>query len=159
MTGPEPCVFCVIANDDPHGQVLADYGRVVVFAPLEPVTPGHVLVVPKLHVADALVHAGVTAETFGVASKYADHCSSDVGTDDFNLITNVGRLATQSVFHLHVHVVPRRRGDALPLPWSKVRPERVFAALQASPIEVASEELLEDAVFAITEELNRRGPV
>lgn len=104
------CPFCPA----PTGRSLTDWGDVVDFAPLGPVVPGHRLVVPKAHVRDAAEDPAVTAETFRVAALVARR----VGP--CNLITNVGAEATQSVFHLHVHVVPRYRGDGLKLPWTDV---------------------------------------
>jgi histidine triad (HIT) family protein len=91
-----------------------DWGDVADFAPLGPVVRGHRLVVPKAHVQDAAEDPAVTAETFRVAALVA----RQVGP--CNLITSVGAEATQSVFHLHVHVVPRRLGDGLKLPWTDV---------------------------------------
>jgi histidine triad (HIT) family protein len=108
------CIFCQIARFDTEGQVIRDWGRVVVFEPLSPVTPGHLLVVPKMHVAHAGVNPAVTAETFGVAAREATG-------PGFNLITSAGPEATQTVFHLHVHIVPRRKDDGLLLPWGGPR--------------------------------------
>jgi histidine triad (HIT) family protein len=83
----------------------------VSFEPLGPVVPGHLLVVPKRHVTDARVDPAVTADTYRVAALLAREAG------ECNLITSVGAAATQSVFHLHVHVVPRRPSDGLRLPW------------------------------------------
>lgn len=83
---------------------------VAVFEPLNPVVPGHLLVVPFRHVHDALADPEVTAYTMAYAAE--------VATPDCNLITSVGPAATQTVPHLHVHIVPRREGDGLMLPWT-----------------------------------------
>jgi histidine triad (HIT) family protein len=83
---------------------------VVCFEPLNPVTPGHMLFVPRRHVTSAIEsppHFGACAEA---AAWY--------GLEQGNIITSVGSAATQSVFHLHVHWVPRRAGDGLHLPWT-----------------------------------------
>lgn len=101
------CVFC---DKIAAGDYLDEYDGIVHFAPLNPVTPGHLLVVPKIHVSDATEDPRVTGMTmFYAASLAKAPC---------NLITSAGREATQSVFHLHVHVVPRVKGDGLKLPWS-----------------------------------------
>jgi histidine triad (HIT) family protein len=84
----------------------------VVFSPLNPVTRGHVLVVPSVHVPHAAFDPKFTAEVMRCAAELADV----VG--DCNIITSVGPAATQTVEHLHVHVVPRRPGDGLLLPWT-----------------------------------------
>lgn len=103
------CVFCqrIAAGEYDHEDISS-----VAFEPLNPVTPGHLLVVPKRHVADAVERPLVTADTM----DFAAHLASSVGP--CNLITSVGPEATQSVFHLHIHIVPRRAGDGLALPWT-----------------------------------------
>lgn len=105
------CVFCkIIANEAPATIVgeWIDTGTIAI-VPLNPVTEGHILVLPKEHVEDALQFPDVTAMTMRRAAMLA--------TRPCNLITSVGVEASQSVFHLHVHVIPRREGDGLLLPW------------------------------------------
>lgn len=109
MTARHSCPFCErIARED--------YGRCsllsVSFEPLNPVTPGHLLVVPRVHVTDATESVAITGETM----RFAALLAADMG--DCNLITSVGEAATQTVKHLHIHLVPRREGDQLMLPWS-----------------------------------------
>lgn len=103
------CVFCDLIGSSP----LEGWAEAVAFAPRRPITPGHVLVVPREHVADATANPWVTAVTMYRAAELAGrldrHC---------NIITSVGSDATQTVYHLHIHVVPRRVGDGLVLPWS-----------------------------------------
>jgi histidine triad (HIT) family protein len=131
------CVFCRICQDSyreegspPHPQlgtlryakheqtlILADWGDTIAFPPLNPVTPGHILVVPRDHVGHLGIAWDVTGRTFERASELAWrlYLSRGVGV---NLITSAGKAATQTVFHLHVHVIPRRIDDGLKLPWS-----------------------------------------
>jgi histidine triad (HIT) family protein len=105
-----PCPFCTrIIN----GEYTEQSQHAVSFEPLNPVTPGHLLVVPRLHVADATQAPQVTADTMHLAAMLAKKLGGDC-----NLITSVGKAATQSVFHLHIHIVPRREGDGLVLPWT-----------------------------------------
>jgi histidine triad (HIT) family protein len=85
------------------------------FQPLNPVTPGHFLVVPRKHVRDALEGPPQLAR----AMRFASILATDMDLTDANFITSAGALATQTVFHLHVHVVPRREGDGLALPWTE----------------------------------------
>ncbi|MEO5949732.1 MAG: HIT domain-containing protein [Candidatus Saccharimonas sp.] len=113
QTSSEDCVFCDIATFDPHTQVERRWPQAVLITPLNPVTPGHKLVIPSVHVAHAGVAPAVTAETMRAASEYAETLGQD-----FNLITSRGESATQTVPHLHIHVVPRHEGDGLKLPWS-----------------------------------------
>jgi histidine triad (HIT) family protein len=86
----------------------------VTFEPLNPVTPGHRLFVPRDHVVDALDQPHITAHVMQYAAVWANQM--EMGP--CNLITSCGREATQSVFHLHIHLVPRHDGDGLHLPWT-----------------------------------------
>lgn len=106
------CVFCrIIAGTEP-ADIVREWPDAVAFAPLGPVVPdGHVLVVPRRHVADAIAAPAVTAATMLRAAEFAaEHDAS-------NILTSVGRAATQSVFHLHLHVIRRTPGDGLMVPW------------------------------------------
>lgn len=106
------CVFCDIVHGRAPAEVVHRWDDAVAFVPLNPVTPGHVLVVPNEHVKNAIEDPVVTAQAMyraaDLAARYAP-C---------NLITSVGAVATQTVYHLHLHVVPRRPGDGLALPWT-----------------------------------------
>lgn len=106
------CVFCQRIR---RGQFLDSYilapMDVVWFEPLNPVTPGHMLFVPREHCEHS--HRIAVASAMQAAARYA------MGRDeDFNLITSSGPAATQTIPHIHVHYVPRRPGDGLPLPWT-----------------------------------------
>ena len=106
------CVFCARVH---RGEYDAEHPGFS-FEPLNPVTPGHRLFVPSVHVTDAAEDPAVTAEVYRAAAEYARR----VGRP-FNLITSAGPAATQSVYHLHVHYVPRADGDGLHLPWTDQR--------------------------------------
>ena len=88
----------------------------VAFQPLSPVTRGHFLVVPRKHVATAL--EPLAPIVLGQTMRLAAILAREMGLTDCNFISSAGALATQTVFHLHVHVVPRREGDGLALPWT-----------------------------------------
>jgi histidine triad (HIT) family protein len=108
------CVFCRLIATRPDGMRFR--GRddtCAVFEPLNPVTPGHLLVVPVEHVDDAVWDHELTGAVFATAAVVLFQMG-----EEGNLITSVGENATQSVRHLHVHVVPRREGDGLHLPWT-----------------------------------------
>lgn len=113
----DECPFCDReAIESPVTEMFAaDGSEHLVFEPLNPVVPGHLLVVPTLHVESATEDPLVTAMSAGVAARVASRYRSA------NLITNIGVPATQSVFHLHWHVVPREAGDMLMLPWTPQR--------------------------------------
>ncbi|MBD0746672.1 HIT domain-containing protein [Streptomyces sp. CBMA152] len=86
-------------------------------------TAGRTLVIPRRHVETAVIAPAVTAWTMARAAEPG----ADLGCD-LNLVTSVGATATQSVGHLHVHVVPRAAGDGLPLPWTPQESARAASA-------------------------------
>lgn len=118
------CVFCGRVK---RGEYDGEDAFAVTFRPLKPVGPGHRLFVPKAHVADALEDPMVTAMTVRFASEWATR----QGVEDCNLITSRGRAATQSVYHLHWHLLPRLAHDGYLLPWTEQdkRTEPVFGEL------------------------------
>ena len=113
MTG-EPCVFCEIIAGNAPAQMVYRWPDAVAFIPLNPVVQGHVLVVPTRHVKDFGEDPETTMRTMARAAELPRKLEPGVS---WNLITSKGKPATQSVFHLHVHLVPRRWGDQLMLPW------------------------------------------
>lgn len=117
MSDAEPgCVFCqkIAFATVEYGYDLATPG-VYTFEPLNPVVPGHRLFIPKHHVATASDDPYITGRVFAAAAEYAASQRAH-----YNLIVNGGAHAGQTVFHLHVHYVPRVPGDGLLLPWGGV---------------------------------------
>lgn len=106
------CIFCEIVAGHAPAQIVMDWPDALVFVPLKPVVEGHLLVIPKTHVADFTEDPIVSGFAMVAAAEFA-------ADDDrpMNLITSKGREATQSVFHLHLHLVPRAKDDGLALPW------------------------------------------
>lgn len=104
------CPFCKRIRNRDYEQSLS-FMRVVRFEPLNPVTPGHMLFVPRQHFEHPAI--GAVEVAMGDAEHYA--AQQD---EDFNLITSAGSAATQTVSHIHIHYVPRRDGDGLHLPWT-----------------------------------------
>ena len=105
------CPFCARIT---AGEYDAGDSWSVTFEPLNPVTPGHRLFVPRAHVADALTRPVIT----GRVMEYAARWATGHNLGPCNLITSAGAEASQTVFHLHLHLVPRCEGDGLPLPWT-----------------------------------------
>ena len=106
------CVFCTRISRGEYDKEWPGFS----FEPLNPVVPGHRLFVPGEHVMDASQDPAITAKVFAAAAEYARWQG-----DDFNLITSGGSFATQTVFHLHVHYVPRTCDDGLTLPWTEAK--------------------------------------
>lgn len=113
MTNILDCVFCQIADGNAPAKVLWHSSRSMIIVPLDPVTPGHVIALPYVHVENFSEDWLISAEVLESVFQY----SRNLGID-YNIITSSGRDATQSVFHLHIHIVPRRPGDGLSLPWT-----------------------------------------
>lgn len=110
------CPFCEIFAGRGDAEIVRSWlgssTPALAIRPLDPVTPGHTLVIPAAHVPDFTSEPHVTAITMAFAAQLAAE-----SPDAMNLITSRGAAATQSVFHLHVHLVPRHAGDGLALPW------------------------------------------
>lgn len=115
----ENCVFCAIAAGEAPAVIVRAWPDALAIRPhTGGVGPGHVLVMPRVHVEDAGTDPEVTATVMRRAAELmAEHPAA-------NLITSRGRAATQSVFHLHVHIVPRQEGDGLALPWTPTTADR-----------------------------------
>lgn len=112
------CVFCKIVAGESPAQIVTESIHSIEIVPLNPVVDGHTIVIPREHLTDAYDSAYGTGHTFRDASWFAQiRVDRDPRYESVNLITSVGTAATQSVFHLHVHVVPRKHGDGLQLPW------------------------------------------
>ena len=116
------CVFCEILFGNQPAQIVYDGISTLGIVPLNPVTEGHVIFMPHKHVRDASEEPAVTGAVMNDAAQYIQHLRRRSDSDgpnrpDFNIITSIGPAATQSVFHLHVHVVPRTVNDDLALPW------------------------------------------
>jgi histidine triad (HIT) family protein len=109
----DTCVFCAKILDG-----SAEYDARVgiwTFEPLNPVTPGHLLFIDESHFPRPHHNPAITGLLFGAAATHGGRMG-----EDYNLIVNGGPDAGQTVFHVHIHYVPRRPGDGLLLPWGGV---------------------------------------
>jgi len=109
------CVFCaVVAGDAPAVRVYED-DDYLAFLDIRPFTRGHTLVIPKQHSVDLTDTPPETLAGMLAVGQRIARASRDSGlhADGNNLVINDGRAAFQSVFHIHLHVVPRRNGDKL----------------------------------------------
>jgi histidine triad (HIT) family protein len=134
MTDRDPdCLFCkIVAGEIPSERVDEDE-RTVAFMDINPATRGHALVVPRRHAVNLLeIDAEDLAATLAAAQRLARTVSERLGADGVNLLNSCGPAAWQTVFHFHVHVIPRYADDPLRLPWtpSPGDPEEIAAAAQ-----------------------------
>ena len=106
------CVFCDIAAGHRPATIVRSWVHAIAIKPRGGVGPGHVLVIPRVHVRDVGEDPAVSAQTMACAATLAAELPAA------NVITSKGDAATQTVMHLHIHVLPRTEGDGLPLPWT-----------------------------------------
>ncbi len=112
------CLFCKIVAGELPSTVIDEDELVIAFMDINPATRGHALVVPRNHAKDLLeVEPVDLAATVVGAQRLARRASERLGADGVNLINSCGAPAWQTVFHFHVHVIPRYADDPLRLPW------------------------------------------
>lgn len=117
MADPD-CLFCgIVAGTIPSETIDSDE-RTVAFMDINPATPGHALVVPREHSADLLeIGEDDLTATILASQRLAKRMKDVLDADGINLINSCGAAAWQTVFHFHIHVVPRYDDDPLKLPW------------------------------------------
>jgi histidine triad (HIT) family protein len=132
---PRDCLFCkIVAGEIPATRVREDE-RTVAFMDINPATRGHLLVVPREHAADLLdISAEDLAACAAAARELAALVSDRLGADGVNLLNSCGRAAWQTVFHFHLHVIPRYEGDPLRLPWTPEPGDRDAIAATAAEL-------------------------
>jgi histidine triad (HIT) family protein len=117
MADPD-CLFCKIVAGELPATIVAEDERTVAFMDIHPATRGHALVVPREHARDVHEIDPEDLQAVAVAAqRLAARARDNLGADGVNLLNSNGAAAWQTVFHFHVHVIPRYDGDPLRLPW------------------------------------------
>lgn len=112
------CIFCKIANGEIPSTTLYEDEDFRVILDLGPVTRGHALLLPKNHFANLFELDDETAQkAILVAKKMAGKMKDALGADGFNLVQNNGEAAGQTVFHFHMHLIPRYENDNAGILW------------------------------------------
>ena len=112
------CIFCKIANGEIPSTTLYEDEDFRVILDLGPATRGHALLLPKNHFANLLELDDETAQkAILVAKKMAGKMKDALGADGFNLVQNNGEAAGQTVFHFHMHLIPRYENDNAGILW------------------------------------------
>jgi histidine triad (HIT) family protein len=115
----ENCIFCKIIARELPAQIVAEDELTVAFMDINPGTRGHLLVVPRRHARNLLEIDPVDLAAVALASqRMARLVTERLGAEGVNLINSCGARAWQTVFHFHMHVIPRYAGDPLKLPWT-----------------------------------------
>lgn len=106
------CIFCKLANGDIPTRTIYEDDTFCVFLDAAPAEKGHALIVPKDHYANLYeLPEETAAKAFCLAKKLAVHMKEKLGCDGLNVVQNNGETAGQTVFHFHMHLIPRYQGD------------------------------------------------
>jgi len=112
------CLFCSIVAGEIPSTIVDEDERTIAFMDINPATRGHALVVPRAHSRDLLdVSEEDLAACAAAARRLAGRVSERLDADGVNLLNSCGRAAWQTVFHFHIHVIPRYDDDPLKMPW------------------------------------------
>jgi histidine triad (HIT) family protein len=117
----EDCIFCKIVAGELPATIVDEDERTIAFMDIQPATRGHALVISRAHARDvhAIAHEDLEAVVVA-AQRLAAKVRDNLGADGVNLLSSTGAAAWQTVFHFHMHVIPRYAGDPLRLPWVPV---------------------------------------
>jgi histidine triad (HIT) family protein len=130
---PSDCLFCAIATGEIPAQIVAEDERTVAFMDINPATRGHALVIPRQHSRDLFEIDREDLQAVIVAAQgLARRMVERLDADGVNLLNSNRPAAWQTVFHFHVHVIPRYDDDPLKLPWTPRPgdPEEIARAAQ-----------------------------
>ena len=132
MRDPD-CLFCKIVAGELPATIIAEDEHTISFMDINPATRGHALVIPRGHAEDLLsIDSGDLREVIVAAQRLAGRAKERLGAAGVNLINSCGAAAWQSVFHFHLHVIPRYANDPLKLPWTPAAgdPQEIAAIAQ-----------------------------
>lgn len=119
----DDCIFCKLANGDiPTNNVYED-DTFTVIMDASPATKGHCLILPKDHYANIYeLDEEVAGKAFKLAKKLATMMTEKLDCDGFNIVQNNGETAGQTVFHFHMHLIPRYKDDNQRIGWEPTDP-------------------------------------
>lgn len=112
------CIFCKIANGEIPAATIYEDERFRVILDLGPASKGHALILPKEHYADIYeIPEDLAAEAYKLAARLAKKLTEVLNCDGFNIVQNNKEAAGQTVFHFHIHLIPRYENDQVGLGW------------------------------------------
>jgi len=112
------CIFCKIVSGEIPALIVDEDERTIAFMDINPATRGHLLVIPREHSRDLLeVDSDDLVATANMAQTLARRIMDRLDADGVNLLNSCRAAAWQTVFHFHVHVIPRYDDDPMKLPW------------------------------------------
>ena len=113
------CIFCKIANGEIPAATLYEDEDFRVILDLGPASKGHALILPKAHAANIYeLSDEMAAKAMILAKKMATAMTEALKCDGFNIVQNNGECAGQTVFHFHMHLIPRYQGDTVGITWT-----------------------------------------
>ncbi len=114
----DDCIFCRLANGDIPTRSVYEDEKFNVIMDTNPASKGHVLILPKDHYADIHEIPGETVEkVMRLAKTMADRLAENLDADGINIVQNNGKAAGQTVFHFHLHIIPRYAGGPAMVTW------------------------------------------
>lgn len=115
----DDCIFCKLANGIIATNHLYEDDIVKVIFDAGPASKGHVLIIPKEHYDNIYaLDEETAAHIFKVAVKIAKAMKESLNMDGLNIVQNNGEIAGQTVFHFHMHIIPRYKGDGVHVGWT-----------------------------------------
>lgn len=134
--GRDPdCIFCKILDGELPSTVIDEDEHTVAIMDINPATRGHALVIPRRHSRDLLdIEPQDLSAVMSAAQRIAGRLKERLSADGVNLVNSCGALAWQTVFHFHVHVIPRYEHDGMRLPWTPAPGEAAQIAAAAQEI-------------------------
>jgi histidine triad (HIT) family protein len=112
------CIFCAIADDIVPATKVYEEDQILAFMDINPANPGHLLVIPKQHYRNIFdIDAEIASKIMQVGTQLASAIQTALNPDGLNLLQSSESAAFQTVFHFHLHLIPRWEDDSLVLPW------------------------------------------
>lgn len=112
------CIFCKITTGDIPSSTIYEDNYFKVILDISPASKGHAIIIPKKHAENIFeLDETYASKIFVVAKKVAKAMKEELNCDGFNILQNNGEVAGQSVFHFHMHLIPRYKGDNITIKW------------------------------------------
>ena len=120
----DDCIFCKLANGVFETNTVYEDDQFRVILDAAPATKGHALILPKEHYANIYeIDENVAADAMKLAKKLITKFTNVLGCDGYNIVQNNGEDAGQTVFHFHMHLIPRYKDDNAGITWTPTEPD------------------------------------
>ena len=117
------CIFCKLANHVFDTNIIYEDDDFTVILDVNPATKGHCLILPKEHYENIFeLPEELTAKAFRLAKKLSSSLREKLSCDGLNIVQNNGEIAGQTVFHFHIHLIPRYENDGQKIGWKPGKP-------------------------------------